>query len=117
MKYIAAPLILKAGISTPHYWALLRLGGMGQLNFDSKLEWVIDGRNAIPGSDRMPAVTIRQTTSSYIGGLEAGIRFGNNGLFLMSDYIYGRTKIASGLSGSAYHRAFELFFGYRRFLF
>jgi hypothetical protein len=115
MRYIAGTAIFKAGYSAPSYWAFLRIGGMGQLNMSSKLDWKIDGRSATPGSQRMPAVEVRPTTSSYVAGFESGYRYCNHGIFLLADCIYGRRSMADGLSGKAYHRALEVFLGYRFF--
>lgn len=116
MHYIAAPVIVKLGYSASRYWAFLRLGGMGQLSVSSELDWKIDGRSASPGSPRMPSVTVRETTSSYVGGLEAGYRIGNHGIFLLADIVYGRRSLADGLSGDVFHRALEMFIGYRFFI-
>jgi hypothetical protein len=115
MRYFAGSSILKAGYSAPSYWAFLRIGGMGHLSISSKLDWKIDGQSATPGSQRMPAVEVRSTTSSYVAGFESGYRYFNHGIFLLADFIYGRTMMADGLSGSPYHRALEIFIGYRYF--
>jgi hypothetical protein len=115
MEYLCLPAILKAGLMTKRYWTFLRFGVMEMTILNSKLEWRIDGQAVTPGSDRMPAIELQETTSSYIGGFESGVKFGKNGIFLMADYIYGRTAIATGLSGSPFHRATEVLIGYKRF--
>jgi hypothetical protein len=47
--------ILKGGIMYERYWAFLRLGVAGQL----RTSWQIDGNDATPGSERMPAITTK----------------------------------------------------------
>jgi hypothetical protein len=116
MTYIAAPLVFKIGFSAPSFWTFLRIGGMGQALVSSTLDWKIDNKSVLPGSTRMPAVTVRETTSSYLAGFEAGYRIHRHGVFLLADALYGRTAIAAGLPGTAHHRALEILLGYRLFI-
>jgi hypothetical protein len=115
ISYLSVPLILKGGIMKEKYWAFVRLGGEGQLMTGEKLSWQIDGKDAFPGSARMPAMTINPTTSSFLLGCEAGIKYNKNGFYLLGDLFYGRKSFAYGLPGTAVTQSGEFFVGYRRF--
>jgi hypothetical protein len=115
ISYIGVPALLKIGYAQERFWAFARAGAVGQLLYNSKSVWQIDGYEAYPGSVRMPSVNFHGSTSSYLLGLEAGIRWGRNGFFLMGDYLNGKSSFASDLSGNVYHKAGEIFIGYRRF--
>jgi hypothetical protein len=115
VSYFSVPLILKGGLMKKAYWALIRIGGIGQIVTSQKISWQIDGNEASPGSERMPVVTIKPTTASYLLGIESGIKFNRNGLYIVGDLFYGTKSFAYGLPGSAIMQAAEFSLGYRRF--
>jgi len=115
MDYLTVPLILKGGINASRAWAFVRAGIEASALTGSSLSWVIDGRSAEPGSDRMPAVDIQGSDASALVGCEAGLRFGRSGVFLSADYLYGLQSISTSLTGSAYNRSYEGCVGYRIF--
>jgi hypothetical protein len=115
ITYLGIPFILKGGLMKERFWAFVRLGAIGQLSMSEKLVWQIDGNSAAPGSERMPAMSVNPTTSSYLLGGETGVKIGRNGFFLLGDLLYGRKSFSSGLPGTAVMQAAELFVGYRRF--
>jgi hypothetical protein len=114
-SYLSMPIILKGGLVKERYWAFVCIGGVGQVTLQDNVSWKIDGRDATPGSSRMPEITSKWTTTSYILGFETGIKIHNNGFYLMGNGLYGRSSFASGLDGTAIHQSVELCLGYRRF--
>jgi hypothetical protein len=116
ISYFSVPLIFKGGFSKEKYWTLVRLGAVGQITTREKLSWQIDENDVAPGSPRMPAMTVKSTTSSFLIGFETGIKFKKNGVYLLGDLFQGSTSFAYGLPGSAILQTAEFFIGYRRFL-
>jgi hypothetical protein len=116
ISYLSFPVILKGGFAKERFWAFLCLGGVGQITVNKNLSWKIDGYEAVPGSQRMPEIETKWTTSSYILGFETGIKLRKNGLYVSVNGLYGRKSFASGLEGSAIHQSAEICLGYRRFL-
>jgi hypothetical protein len=115
ISYLCAPLVLKAGISQSTFWAFARFGCAGLIAMNKNLSWQIDGKMVSPGSNRMPAVTVQPTTTTYLLGIEAGIKHGNNGVFLVGDLSQGRRSLTYGLPGTAIAQVAEFSGGYRRF--
>ncbi len=114
-SYLSLPVILKGGIVKDRYWAFMCMGGVGHITLHEEVSWNIDGREATPGSERMPEIHSKMTSSSFIVGFETGIKLHNNGLYIMGNGLYGRNSFVYGLEGTAIHQSVEICLGYRRF--
>lgn len=116
LKYAGPTLVLKGGIQTGRFFALVSGGVMPLYLLDSKVEWKIDGRKVDPGT-RTPDVNITWWDVLMSIGVETGFWFGNNGVSIVANYYYGVNSISSGISGEAFNRAFMFGFKYSRKLF
>ncbi|HUI93415.1 MAG TPA: outer membrane beta-barrel protein [Chitinivibrionales bacterium] len=116
LRYLAFPLVVKGGYCGPAGWIYAKAGVTGSWLLGSTLKWLIDGREATPGSTHMPYVGIYGNDFGVLGGLEAGMSFGRHGFFVSGEYLYGLTSISSDLSGTAFNRATEVTVGYRFFI-
>ena len=115
LRYLAFPLVVKGGISGPMGWIFCKAGITGSYLLGSTLSWVIDDREAVPGSTHMPLVGIHGNDFGLLGGCEAGLSFGRHAFFVSGEYLYGLTSISSDLTGNAFNRATEVTVGYRYF--
>jgi hypothetical protein len=113
--YVSTPLVFKGGYCGKSAWVFVRAGLNMSLLLGDTLSWVIDGRPATPGSDRMPSLSISQYDFAGLVGCEAGLRFHHHGVFFTVDYLHGFRNLSYTLNGWATNVAYEGCVGYRYF--
>ncbi len=113
LNYLTVPLLLKGGIHSGKFCVFVRGGLTPCYLFDKDVRWVIDGRTADAGI-LMPNVFIKKYDILGSLGVECGMHFGNNGIFITGDYNRGLTSFAKGIDGSAINQVFCVGIKYSR---
>lgn len=117
LHYLTVPVILKAGLRKNIFSLFLRAGVVPSLLVSSENVWMIDDKTVTSGSRRIPNVSFSLSDIPFHIGGEAGVYFGNNGIFLVGEYTYGTRDIAYGISGDVSVRSYGVTLQYRRVIF
>jgi hypothetical protein len=111
--YLEVPLVVKSGIEAHGFRLQVKLGLMPGVVVADTTYWVIDDQVSIPGSLRVPNVSISGWDAAFVAGAEFDYSWGRHCIFLAFDWEHGLHSIASGLPGSVYNRSAVGTAGYR----